>query len=44
MPDSVSPKETDVLLGIGLEIVDGILENFFYFILEKPIFGKETAL
>jgi hypothetical protein len=44
MPESVAPKETDVLLGIVLEIVDGIFKNLIEFILEKPVFGKEPAL
>jgi hypothetical protein len=43
-PDSVAPKETDVLLGIVLEIVDGIFKNLFNLILEKPVLGKKAAL
>ena len=44
MPESVAPKETDVLLGIVLEIVDGIFKDYFYPILEKPVLGKKAAL
>jgi hypothetical protein len=32
------------LLGIVLEIVDGIFKNLLNLIIEKPVFGKKAAL